>query len=66
MRMEDHLENMLPIQPGALCPIKPCRFKQFGVTSWGLRGSDKNAPAIYVNIIYHQEWVKSITGVPLT
>ncbi|KAH3769317.1 hypothetical protein DPMN_170567 [Dreissena polymorpha] len=49
-----------------VCKDENGRFKQFGVTSWGLRSNDKNAPAIYVNIIFHQEWIESITGIPLT
>ncbi|KAH3769249.1 atrial natriuretic peptide-converting enzyme-like [Dreissena polymorpha] len=68
------LENREPYAPSndgdsggpMVCKDENGRFKQFGVTSWGLRDSDKNAPAIYVNIIYHQEWIESITGIPLT
>ncbi|XP_052234013.1 transmembrane protease serine 9-like [Dreissena polymorpha] len=68
------LENREPYAPSnrgdsggpMVCKDEHGRFKLFGVTSWGMSGADKNAPTIYVNIIYYQEWIESITGIPLT
>lgn len=37
-------------------------WKQFGVTSFGMRGCDAFAPAAYGNVGYHADWIKSITG----
>ncbi|XP_052812440.1 uncharacterized protein LOC128240004 [Mya arenaria] len=68
------VENTAPFSPSCngdsggpfVCRMKDGRFKQFGVTSWGLRGCDLMAPAIYTNVAHHLEWIQNITGIVMT
>ncbi|XP_052815355.1 uncharacterized protein LOC128242297 isoform X2 [Mya arenaria] len=66
------VSHQLPFMPACngdsggpmVCKAENGVFKQYGVTSWGLRGCDDFAPNVYVNTIYHEQWILEVTGIP--
>jgi len=57
------LQEMLSYRPlTRQCCITTGVYKQFGVTSWGMRGCDYVVPGVYVNVGYHEQWITANTG----